>query len=108
MRREVDSLHRAIQDGVDTMEVRSLLDDMDAVQVGSVDPAALGFAGARLLAVRNRPQVGSPLPGFIDPLPALRVPTPEMRPTLPGVGDESGERRLLTSPREPLPPSRRS
>ncbi len=52
-------------------EAEALEEQLQALEAGPPALAVLGFTGARLEALRARPQPASPLPGLLDPLPGL-------------------------------------
>lgn len=64
LRRLTEEL-KEIDGGTATPEARD--------HVAALDLSAAGFTGARIRALRERPQLASPLPGFLDPEPHLHV-----------------------------------
>jgi len=70
-------LHERIALGERSPEIRAELskveDQLEALNVGALDLADVGFSGARLLELRKRPERVSPFPGLFPPEPALLV-----------------------------------
>ncbi len=54
-------------------QLRSLEEQLEAVSVGALDLAVVGFSGARLEDLRKRPERVSPFPKLLPPEPALAV-----------------------------------